>query len=42
VVSILSRELNIPATQIMDSGPGSPIVPFKSKELLREVARIGE
>jgi glycerol-3-phosphate dehydrogenase len=42
VVSILARELNIPATQIMDSGPGSPIVPFKSKELLREVASIGE
>jgi glycerol-3-phosphate dehydrogenase len=42
VVSILSRELNIPATQIMDSGPGSPIVPFDSKELLQEAARVGE
>jgi glycerol-3-phosphate dehydrogenase len=42
VVSILARELNIPATQIMDSGLGSPIVPFKSKELLREAAMVGE
>jgi glycerol-3-phosphate dehydrogenase len=35
VVSILARELNIPATQIMDSGPGSPVVPFENKGLLR-------
>jgi glycerol-3-phosphate dehydrogenase len=42
VVGILARELGIPETQITDSGPGSPIVPFESKELLREVARVGE
>jgi glycerol-3-phosphate dehydrogenase len=35
VVGILARELNIPVTQVMDSGPGSPIVPFESKELLQ-------
>ncbi|MBA7566814.1 L-2-hydroxyglutarate dehydrogenase [subsurface metagenome] len=42
VVSILARELNIPVTQIMDSDPGSPVVPFESKELLREAAKVGE
>lgn len=42
VVSILARELNIPVTQIMESGLGSPVVPFESKELLREVAGVGE
>ncbi len=42
VVGIMARELNIPATQIMDSGLGSPVVPFESKELLREAAMIGE
>ena len=42
VVGILSRELGIPVTQIDDSGPGSPVVPFESKELLREVASVGE
>jgi glycerol-3-phosphate dehydrogenase len=42
VVGILARELGIPETQITDSGPGSPVVPFESKELLREVARVGE
>jgi glycerol-3-phosphate dehydrogenase len=42
VVGILARELGVPVTQIMDSGPGSPVVPFESKELLREVARVGE
>jgi glycerol-3-phosphate dehydrogenase len=41
VVRILSRELNIPVTQIMDSSLGSPVVPFESKELLREVAKEG-
>jgi glycerol-3-phosphate dehydrogenase len=41
VVSILARELNIPVTQIMDSGPGSPMLPFKSKELLREAMGVG-
>ena len=40
VVSILARELNIPVTQVMDSSPGSSIVPFKSKELLREAMRV--
>jgi len=42
VVNILARELNVPVTQIMDSGPGSPVVPFESKELIREVVRVGE
>jgi glycerol-3-phosphate dehydrogenase len=42
VVSILARELNIPVTQIMDSSLGSPVVPFESKELIREVVRVGE
>jgi glycerol-3-phosphate dehydrogenase len=42
VVGILARELGIPETQITDSGPGSPVVPFESKELLREAARVGE
>lgn len=41
VVSILARELNVPATQIMDSGLGSPVVPYKSKELLQEATRVG-
>ncbi|HEY78327.1 MAG TPA: FAD-dependent oxidoreductase [Dehalococcoidia bacterium] len=41
VVGILARELNIPVTQVMESGLGSPIVPFESKELLREAARVG-
>jgi glycerol-3-phosphate dehydrogenase len=41
VVRILARELNIPVTQIMDSSLGSPVVPFKSKELLREAAKVG-
>ena len=40
VVNILARELDVPVTQIMDSSPGSPIVPFKSKELLREAMRL--
>jgi glycerol-3-phosphate dehydrogenase len=35
VVNILARELNIPVTQIMESSLDSPIVPFKSKELLQ-------
>jgi glycerol-3-phosphate dehydrogenase len=34
VASILLRELNIPASQLMDSGVGSPVVPYRSKELL--------
>lgn len=38
IVGILARELNVPATQIMDLGFGSPVVPHKSKELLQEVA----
>jgi glycerol-3-phosphate dehydrogenase len=42
VVSILARELNVPVTQIVDSSPGSPVVPFESKELIREVVRVGE
>jgi len=42
VVSILARELNIPVTQIMDSSLGSPVVPFESKGLLREAAKVGE
>jgi glycerol-3-phosphate dehydrogenase len=41
VVRILSRELNVPVTQIMDSSLGSPVVPFEGKELLREVAEEG-
>ena len=40
VVNILARELNIPVTQVMDSSPGSAIVPIKSKELLREAMRV--
>ena len=40
VVNILARELNIPVTQVMDSSLGSSIVPFKSKELLREATRV--
>lgn len=39
VVTILSRELNVPITQIMDSSLGSPVVPYESKELLRKVKR---
>jgi glycerol-3-phosphate dehydrogenase len=42
VVSILARELDIPVTQIMDSSLGSPVVPFKSKGLLRGAAKVGE
>jgi glycerol-3-phosphate dehydrogenase len=42
VVNILARELNVSVTQIMDSSLGSPIVPYKSKELLREVIKVGE
>jgi glycerol-3-phosphate dehydrogenase len=41
VVGILARELNIPVTQVLESSFGSPVVPFKSKELWREVAREG-
>jgi glycerol-3-phosphate dehydrogenase len=40
VVGILARELGIPVTQVMDSSPGSPIVPFGSKELLREATKV--
>jgi glycerol-3-phosphate dehydrogenase len=42
VVNILARELGIPETQVMDLGPGSLVVPFESKELLREAAGVGE
>ena len=34
VVSILARELNIPVTEVTDFGTGSPVVPYRSKELL--------
>jgi glycerol-3-phosphate dehydrogenase len=37
VVAILARELNVPATQIMEFNQYSPVVPFKSKELLQSV-----
>lgn len=36
VVSILARELNIPASQVVDFGTGSPVVPYQSKELLQK------
>jgi glycerol-3-phosphate dehydrogenase len=41
VVNILARELKVPVTQIMESGPDSPIVPFEAKELLREPVKAG-
>jgi glycerol-3-phosphate dehydrogenase len=41
VVAILARELNVPVTQIKDSTLDSPVVPYESKELLREVAGAG-
>ena len=41
VVGILTRELNIPATEVVDSSFGSPVLPFESKELLYEMARKG-
>jgi glycerol-3-phosphate dehydrogenase len=39
VAGILARELNIPVTQVMDSSIGSPVVPYESKELLRETVK---
>jgi glycerol-3-phosphate dehydrogenase len=36
VVSIIARELNIPVTQVTELGVGSPVVPYRSKELLQE------
>jgi glycerol-3-phosphate dehydrogenase len=39
VAGILARELNIPVTQVMDSTLGSPVVPYESKELLRETVK---
>ena len=34
VVNILARELNIAVTEVADFGTGSPVVPYRSKELL--------
>jgi glycerol-3-phosphate dehydrogenase len=42
VVRILARELDVPVTQVMDSSLGSPVVPYESKELFQDVARVGE
>ena len=42
VVNILARELDIPATAVTDFGTGSPIMPYRSKELLpKSTVRVG-
>jgi glycerol-3-phosphate dehydrogenase len=42
VVSIIGRELNIPVTEVTDFGVSSPVVPYRSKELLQKTAVGGE